>query len=254
MFSKILCSHVDVDILLPSLPDNEAYLERDLKKVYQKKQYPALYLLHGALDDHSMWIRNTNIEAYAEQARIAVVMPSGQNGFYVNAKYGLNYFDFITKELPLFIETYFPVSEDRYIAGPSMGGYGAARCALGCPEMYEAFADLSGAVDPSALEPQMAKMGFDFFRYDLIWGAAEYQKGSGDDLFQLAERYPQDLKKPRAFIYCGNQDVVNFEMNRKLYEQLKQSGFDASFSSDDGAHDWRYWDKAIKAFLERVFQ
>ena len=72
-----------------------------------------MYLLHGALDDYTMWLRHTNIERYAEAAGIAVVMPSGQNGFYSNALYGLRYFDYITEELPRMIEYTFPVSTDR---------------------------------------------------------------------------------------------------------------------------------------------
>ena len=123
-----------------------------------------------------MWLRHTNIEEFAEKAGLAVVMPSGQNGFYTNAKYGLNYFDFITKELPLFVQKYFPVStkrEDTYIAGPSMGGYGAAKCAPAAAGPVCGLCGSVGAVDPVELEPKMIAMGFGFFRYDLIWAACE---------------------------------------------------------------------------------
>ena len=29
-----------------------------------KDRYPVLYLLHGASDDHTIWLRRTNIERY----------------------------------------------------------------------------------------------------------------------------------------------------------------------------------------------
>lgn len=174
-FSKTLLNHVDLDILLPSMPDNDC-IGASLDEIYRERApWPTLYLLHGALDDHSCWLRHTAIERYAEAAGMAVIMPSGQNGFYTNAKYGLNYFDFITEELPRLVQNLFPVSrrrEDTYIAGPSMGGYGATKCALRCPDRYQAFADLSGAVDPVELEPKMKAMGFGFFRYDLKIGRA----------------------------------------------------------------------------------
>ena len=67
------------------------------------------------------------------------------------------------------------------MAGCSMGGYGAARLALGAPDRYAAFADLSGAVDPARLEPAMARMGFTFFRYDLLFGGAQKVRGSEND-------------------------------------------------------------------------
>lgn len=254
-FSKVLASHVDVNILLPSLPDNDAYKAETLENTYIYKQYPVLYLLHGALDDYSMWLRHTNIERYAEKAQIVVVMPSGQNMFYSNAKYGLNYFDFITKELPLFVETYFPVKKDRnstFIAGPSMGGYGASKCALRCLDKYYAFGDLSGAVDPIKLKPLMESMNFDFFRYDLIWGSVDNQKDSLDDVFYLAKQLKESEIKPKAHIFCGIEDTNNHEMNKRFYDVLIDNGFNAKFTDGHGYHDWTYWDSCIKTFLEEI--
>lgn len=254
-FSKVLASHVDVDILLPSLSDNDAYLAKSLTDVYRTKKYPVLYLLHGALDDHTMWLRHSLIEEYAEQAEIAVVMPSGQNMFYTNAKYGLNYFDFIAKELPLMVRTYFPISTERehsFIAGPSMGGYGASKCALRCPDQYAAFADLSGAVDPVELKPLMESMGFDFFRYDLIWGNVENEKGSDDDVYKLADDLAGKPDKPKAYIYCGEDDPNNYEMNYRFYQRLTEDGFTASFQGGPGVHDFRYWDRCISDFIKKI--
>ena len=70
-FSKTLLNHVDVDVLLPSVPDNDC-IGMALEEIYTPvKPYPVLYLLHGALDDHSMWLRHTDIEALAEKAGVA---------------------------------------------------------------------------------------------------------------------------------------------------------------------------------------
>lgn len=253
-YSKVLNNHVDVNVLLPSMEDNQCF-SHTLDEIYQERNIPVLYLLHGALDDYSMWLRRTNIESYAEKAGIAVVMPSGQNGFYSNALYGLNYFDYITGELPRFIEYTFPVSRlnsDRYLAGPSMGGYGAAKCALSRPEAYRAFGNFSGAVDPETLEPLMTAMGFGFFRYDLIFGGSDKVTGSRDDPRVLAEHCRDITDKPYAFIACGEDDTNNYSMNYELYEKLKECGFAAEFMGGSGGHDWVYWDKCIKAFLETI--
>lgn len=253
-YSKTLNNHVDVNVLLPSMADNDHFFHT-LDEIYQQRTIPVLYLLHGALDDYTMWLRHTNIERYAQEAGIAVVMPSGQNGFYSNAKYGLNYFDYVTEELPRFIEYTFPVSglrQHRYIAGPSMGGYGAAKCALARPEKYCAFGDFSGAVDPGKLEPLMTSMGFDFFRYDLIFGGSDKVSGSSDDLQILAGRCQGLSEKPYGFIACGEEDTNNYAMNYELYQKLQECGFDAKFLGGTGLHDWVYWDQCIDTFIKQL--
>ena len=62
--------------------------------------YPTLYLLHGMSDDHTIWMRRTSIERYAEARGIAVVMPTTYLGWYTDMKYGYNYRKFIGEELP----------------------------------------------------------------------------------------------------------------------------------------------------------
>jgi putative tributyrin esterase len=251
-YSKTLNNHVDVNVLIPSIPDNDCFFH-SLDEVYKERKIPVLYLLHGALDDYTMWLRHTNIERYAEEAGMAVVMPSGQNGFYSNAVYGLNYFDYITEELPRFVEYTFPVShnrENRYIAGPSMGGYGASKCGLGRPDRYRAFGDFSGAVDPQKLEPLMVQMGFGFFRYDLIFDGSDKVTGSKDDLKIMVEKCSEYSEKPYAFVACGKDDTNNYSMNYKLYEKLKSCGFETEFFGGNGLHDWEYWDKCVKEFIK----
>lgn len=254
-FSKALENHVGVTVLLPSTFDNDA-LFTGMDEVYAPRPaFPALYLLHGALEDETSWLRMTAVERYAQRRGIAVVMPRGQNGFYVNAKSGLNYFDFVADELPRFIEHTFNVSsraEDRYIAGCSMGGYGAARCALGRPDRYAAFADMSGAVDPAALEPAMAAMGFTFFRYDLLFGGSDRVRGTENDLWRLASEASGACAKPRAFVYCGRGDANNYAMNHDLHAHLLDNGFESEFIDADGGHDWVFWDWAVADFLERI--
>ena len=64
-FSKALLNHVDVDILLPGVGDNDC-VGASLEDIYAPQNpFPVLYLLHGALDDHTMWLRHTNIEEFA---------------------------------------------------------------------------------------------------------------------------------------------------------------------------------------------
>ena len=98
-----------------------------------KKDTRVLYLLHGLSDNCSNWFRLTSLERYANEYKIAVVVPEVQRSMYTNMKYGLRYFDYVSEELPRFISQMFGVPNDRehrFVAGLSMGGYGALKCAL----------------------------------------------------------------------------------------------------------------------------
>jgi type I restriction enzyme M protein len=66
--SDVLGLQVTAWVLLPNA---------DVMAQQGGKPLPTLYLLHGLSDDHTMWMRNTRIEQYANQYRMAVVMPQG---------------------------------------------------------------------------------------------------------------------------------------------------------------------------------
>ncbi|MCI9552974.1 MAG: hypothetical protein HFE94_05505 [Acutalibacter sp.] len=96
--------------------------------------YPTLYLLHGLTENSSAWLQNTRIKMWAEEKGLAVVMPSGENSFYLDISVkdgGLGDFGaYIGEELVKVTREMFPLShkrEETYIAGLSMGGYGACR-------------------------------------------------------------------------------------------------------------------------------
>ncbi len=112
--------------------------------------FRVLYLLHGYSDDQTAWQRWTSIERYAEGLNLAVVMPAAQNSFYTDMVHGGKFFTFLTEELPAVVHDLFPLSTERadtFVAGLSMGGYGAFKLALSRPDLYAAAASLSGALD-----------------------------------------------------------------------------------------------------------
>ena len=111
---------------------------------------PVLYLLHGLSDDDTIWSRRTSIERYAEALGLAVVMPAVHRSFYTDQAYGGNYRTFLTRELPDVVHRFFRVATARertFVAGLSMGGYGALGWALSEPDRFAAAASLSGALD-----------------------------------------------------------------------------------------------------------
>ena len=103
---------------------------------------PALYLLHGTSDDQTIWQRRTSIERYVAEKRLAVVMMTTHLGAYTNQQYGFRYFDFVAKEVPEVCARYFNLSRERggkFVAGLSMGGYGALKIGLARAATASAF-------------------------------------------------------------------------------------------------------------------
>jgi S-formylglutathione hydrolase FrmB len=95
-----------------------------------------LYLLHGLSDDDTAWLRRTSIERYVSELGLAVVMPQVHRSFYSDELHGLRYWTFLSDELPQLVDSFFHVStrrEDTFVAGLSMGGYGALKWALRQP-------------------------------------------------------------------------------------------------------------------------
>jgi S-formylglutathione hydrolase FrmB len=121
---------------------------------------PVLYLLHGYSDDHTAWLRRSNMERYLHHSsyNMICVVTSMRNFFYTDMAYGYNYYTYMSVELPNIIESTFRASskrEDRFIAGLSMGGYGALKIAMSNPDRYAAVGSFSGAV--SIGNPQFSR-------------------------------------------------------------------------------------------------
>src|SRR5574339_546099 len=125
-FSEVLTLQSTLFVLLP---------QRSLSntKKAPRKQLRTLYLLHGRSDDHTAWQRQTSIERYVEGLDLAVVMPAVHLSYYTDMAHGGKYWQFISEEIPAFVRNTFSLSsarKDNFVAGLSMGGYGAFKLAL----------------------------------------------------------------------------------------------------------------------------
>ncbi|TJY40918.1 esterase family protein [Cohnella pontilimi] len=213
--------------------------------------FPTMYLLHGLSDDHTIWLRRTSIERYAEEYGIAVVMPNGHRSFYTDMKDGFPYWKFISEEVPALARAWFPLSterEDNFAAGLSMGGYGAFKLAMRRPDMYAAGASLSGALD------MVTRWGpdDDFWNAEnrRIFGSVEELRGSDDDLLHVAERLAASGGEiPKLFQSCGTEDFL-YEMNLGFRDHARELGLDLVYEEAPGGHDWAYWDTHIQRVLE----
>ena len=212
-----------------------------------------LYLLHGYSDDQSIWMRRTSVERYAANHNLAVIMPAVNHSFYCNEVYGENYWDYVSDELPRTMHRFLRLSdrpEDTYVAGLSMGGYGAMRLALTYPEHFAGAASFSGAVDLSGILYQRHSDS----ETGRIFGDLKEIKGTEYDTFFLMEKNAKATHKPWLYVSCGTKDFL-YEQHRVFVPALRKNGWEVlSHEEPDAVHEWGFWDHEIKAFIELIHE
>lgn len=212
-----------------------------------------LYLLHGLSDDAGAWQRYTSIETVAAAYGLVVVMPSAGRSFYIDQPNGQGYFSYLTEELPRYLADVFGLAlrrEDTFIAGNSMGGYGAIKAALLHPELYAAAASFSGVLSLAVLgaipdDPRREE-------FALLFGDLDKLAGSEHDpavWLRLAAKDPSAL--PRLFIATGRQEDI-YPLSGYFHAACQSLGVQSEYHEEDGRHDWFLWDRQIRQFLASV--
>jgi len=216
--------------------------------------WPTLYLLHGYTDDYNAWTRWTAVERYARDYRLAVVMPDVQKSFYsdfAGMKNGYKYWTFVSEELIGVTRRLFRLSElreDTFVAGLSMGGFGAFKCALNRPDVFGAGASLSGLMETADMEAHKAA-GIQPSELEMVLGDLEKQKGGQNDLFAAAERTAKLSEKPRLYQFCGTGDFL-YSGNVRFRENVQGLGYDYTYEECPGGHDWALWDRYIRKVIK----
>lgn len=243
-FSQTLQMGCSMNIILP-----EATYGIGVNAKNINKEMPVLYLLHGLSDDHTIWSRRTAIERYAMTNSLAVVMPCAARSFYTNEIHGGKYFDFVSQELPAIVSQMFKVSnkrENTFVAGLSMGGYGALKLALNYPQNFAAAASFSAVTDV---------MSFlnDNNREEIlhnVFGSKQRILENNDDLFSIVEKFQDTSKLPEIMLACGCDDEL-YPQHTKFAAALKSRNIDFYRRDDPGyAHQWDYWDNMIKIAID----
>lgn len=218
------------------------------------KEYPTIYLLHGYLGDHTSWQRASAIERYAAEHGVAVVMPGVERSWYSDTQYGYNFLTYLCEELPFFLSTHFKgfsqSRETTFVAGLSMGGYGAMKVGLTRPDRFGAIVSLSSAFDvvgrvKNAL-PE--KKGYWYG----IFGEAKEVENSQNDVYYLAQKVKKEGKPlPKIQLWCGTEDPRLGE-SQTMRDHLLSLGYDVYYSESEGDHTWVYWDQQIALAIPRL--
>ena len=243
--SDALRMQTNVTICLPSKSFADRMSGRD--EVYvQGMKYQVLWLLHGGTGDDSDYVNFSNIVRYADNNKIAVVMPADFNASYTDDPNGAKYYTYVTEELPKVLRAFFPFSdkrEDNFVAGLSMGAMGTMKCALGHPEMYAAALCMSGGFRgpkanngiPHSPNPPF---GAPLEGVNDTWVLAEEQKKKGLDM-------------PVFYMTAGEADEGAYPDYLTSVEHLKELGYEVHNRSLPGyKHEWDFWDLTLRYALD----
>lgn len=249
-FSDVLGLSTSMTVILPQATTSQIGMAGVTSA---SGRHPTLYLLHGLSDDDSVWTRRTSLERYVAPLGLAVVMPQVHRSFYTDQVHGLRYGTFLVEELPRVAAEFFPLSAERsdtFVAGLSMGGYGALTWALRRPDRFAAAAVLSGALDPDRI-----RAGRDGDRdaelrstFEACFGDAPVAGTQHDVFWLLEDAGPAPLDAPALYVGCGTEDPL-VDVNRRFADSATRLGWDVTTDIGPGDHDWDYWDARIQDVL-----
>ncbi|QTQ14909.1 hypothetical protein HRQ91_10815 [Treponema parvum] len=247
--SYTLKRNVAINVMIPGLIADEIIAGERTHR--PKAPYPVLYLLHGYWGDSGSWERYTSVERYAEEYGIAIVTMSAENNFYVDMAdldlgytatriFGPNYWDFLEKELPDFLSAFFPLSkkaQDTYIAGLSMGGYGALIHGFSNPAKFRAV----GAFSPPTTLTTDVLGKYDTLDKKIV---EKYEP-----INIIKRQMAKGKKLPALYYSYGSKDFL-VPCQDWFENELVKAKFEHTYKkADEYAHEWPLWDKELDGFL-----
>lgn len=252
-FSNALRRVSTLQVLLPNdVPD---YVTSGNK--HYERQTKTLYLLHGYSGNTVDWILGSQAQEMSIKYNLAIVMPSGENSFYLDGKgTGRAYGTFTGSEIVNYMRKTFGLSdkkEDTFIGGLSMGGFGAIHTGVAYPENFGKMFGLSSALIIHNIKGKKEDFQNDVADYDY------YTITFGDlDKLEESDNNPEYLIKKRKangetiqpiFMACGTEDFLLNE-NRAFYEFLKAEQVEVTYKESSGVHDWKFWSEYLEIAIK----
>ena len=250
------------NVTMEDITFHSAALNRDMqyrvvlpKNIAPGAKLPTVYLLHGGGGGFRDWSNYSDVAVFAERGLI-LVMPEGDNSYYVNAREPPQdrYEDYIVNDLFADVDKKFSVAVgrvNRAIVGVSMGGYGAVKLAFSHPDRFVFAGGISPAIDVPS-RPFSIKRIQQSRHYIAIfgdWGTVTRRKG---DPFVLA-RSADPAIAPYFFLSCGEQEGL-LPASRNFAALLEQRRFRYEFHAVPGGHDWNQWNKQLPSLFKSLFE
>ena len=205
------------------------------------KQYPVLYLLHGAQGCYSDWSEKAPLDSLANAYDCIIVCPDGQDSWYFDSPVDptMQFETYVSQELVNHIDNHYRTIANRHmraITGLSMGGHGALFLAFRHPDVFWSCGSMSGNMDITQFPD----------RWHIKDRLGDYesnkQRWNEHAVCNLVDQVKTSPLKPAQNIIIddGLKDIF-IKNNIALHNQLVEKGIDHDFTVRPGRHSWDYW-------------
>lgn len=233
------------------------------RRIFPRMEVPSedepmktIFLLHGYTGDGESWVP----EWLAEKYNIAVVCPSGENGFWLDGMAtGHKFQTFLGEELVKYVRKTFGlamVPELTYTMGLSMGGFGALHTALAYPETFgKCFAMSSALIVHGIAHMKEGESNpvANYAYYHECFGDLETVLESDNNPETLVKKLKAaGAKLPEIYMACGTEDFL-IEPNREFHRFLEEQGVEHVYCESKGIHDMIFWSEYVQKFIEMVW-
>lgn len=229
------------------------------------KDYPVMYLLHGAGGDEDAWPTQgrepqiiDNLIAEGKVVPMVVVMPNGNAdcqaapGEWSRGMYQPSFMESVNPvskpkatmdesfmDIVNYVESHYKVKKDkahRAVCGLSMGGGHSFHISKRYPNEFDYVGLFSAGLHIGGDQTKPF--------YDLLKADTGVQK-------QLATLF---AAKPKLYwIGIGNTDFL-YKQNADLRRYLDEKGYKYTYVETDGGHIWRNWRIYLTRFAQLLFK
>jgi enterochelin esterase-like enzyme len=252
VLSEPLCGHgVRLATLYSPALKRRADMTIYLPEGYERQPLPLLILLHGVYGSHWNWWALGGLPQIArdmlasgEMRPLAIVMPSdglwGDGTAYVPHRI-FNAEAWVLEDVPECVGELLPMvrTEKFYLAGLSMGGYGALRLGMKYAPKVKGISAHSAV---TRLEDLKAFVSDPIGEY-LASGA------ENTDIAYWAQTNRAML--PPIRFDCGREDSL-LASNQALHANLLVHKIPHIYEENEGGHTWDYWQTHVRSTLRFV--
>lgn len=252
-YSAELAKVTNFNVVLP----NDVYPGMMAGNPNYNRGMKTLYLLHGYSGAAKDWLLESNVQNMAIKYNMAIIMPSGDNSFYLDGKgTGKAYCQFVGKELIEYTRKAFGLSdkkEDTFVGGLSMGGFGAIHTGYMFPNTFGKIVALSSAYiihKVKDIKEDFKDAIADYYYYTSVFGELEKLNTSVNNpeyLYLKMKEEKQDI--PPIYMACGTEDFL-LEENRAFHNFLLKENADVLYTEDPGVHDWKFWNEHLEPSIQ----
>ncbi|MDE1192888.1 MAG: alpha/beta hydrolase-fold protein [Arachidicoccus sp.] len=231
-----------------SLPDTVLIYKPD--DYNAEKKYPLVILLHGYSQNYKQWSQTIDVQKLSNQYKMIIVTPDGFTSFYINSAFDKQsqWEDFFFKILfPKINKDFHIDTQNIFVSGLSMGGYGALSLFLSYPDFFNTACSTSGALEINYTKYEKISRHFwhsnrltkDAVRIFGNPGSTNWQQ---NNIYEILKR--KKIRKP-FLIDCGTEDPL-YPFTYRLKILADNMKLPLTFIAQPGNHNTEYWHKSIE--------